>query len=40
MEFHPNITPVDAIKNQRYNQSFKKVHLLEHILETFILIDQ
>ena len=40
--FKPNITPVDVIKNQkskikdlskglRFNQRFKKVHLVEHI---------
>ena len=27
--FKPNITPVDVIKNQRFNQRFKKVHLVE-----------
>ena len=34
--FKPNITPVDVIKNQR----FKKEHLVEHILEIFIVIDK
>ena len=24
--FKPNITPVDVIKNQRFNQRFKKMH--------------
>ena len=32
MDFKPNITPVDVIK--------KKIQLVEHILETFILIDK
>ena len=32
MDFKPNITPVDVIK--------KKVHLVEHTLETFILTDK
>ena len=36
--FKPNITLVDVIKNQRFNQRFKRVHLDEHILEIFILI--
>ena len=27
--FKPNITPVDVIKNQRFNQRFKKMHLVE-----------
>ena len=27
--FKPNITPVDVIKNPRFNQRFKKVHLVE-----------
>ena len=36
--FKPNITPVDVIKNQRFNQRLKKVHLEEHILEIFILM--
>ena len=27
--FKPNITPVDAIKNQRLNQRFKKMHLVK-----------
>ena len=39
MDFKPNITSVDVIKNQKFNQRFKKVHL-RHILETFILIDK
>ena len=39
MDFKPNITPVDVIKNQKFNQRFKKVHL-RHILETFILINK
>ena len=38
MEFKPNITPVDVIKNQRFNQRFKKMHLEEYILEIFILM--
>ena len=25
----PNITPADVIKNQRFNQRFKKMHLVE-----------
>ena len=40
MDFKPNITPSDVIKNQRFNQRFKKVHLVEHILQAFILIDK
>ena len=40
MDFKPNITPVDVIKNQRFNQRFQKMHLVEHILETFNLIDK
>ena len=24
--FKPNVTPVDVIKNQRFNQPFKKMH--------------
>ena len=40
MDFKPNITFVHVIKNKRFNQRFKKVHLVEHILETFILIDK
>ena len=27
--FKTNITPLDVIKNQRFNQRFKKVHLVE-----------
>ena len=27
--FKPNITPVDVIKDQRFNQRFKKMHLVE-----------
>ena len=38
MDFEPNITPVDVIKNQRFNQRFKKVHLEEHMLDIFILM--
>ena len=38
--FKPNVTPVDVIKSERFNQRFKKVHLVEHILETFTLIDK
>ena len=40
MDFKPNISPIDVIKNQRFNQRFKKMHLVKHILETFILIDK
>ena len=40
MDLKSNISPTDAIKNQRFNQRFKKVHLEEHILEIFILIDK
>ena len=40
MDFKPDITPVDVIKNQRFNQRLKKMYLVEHILETFILIDK
>ena len=40
MDFKPNITPEDVIKNKRFNKRFKKMHLVEHILETFILIDK
>ena len=29
LSFKPNITPVDVIKNQRFNQRFKKMHLVE-----------
>ena len=29
MDFKPNITPVNVIKNQIFNQRFKKVHLVE-----------
>ena len=30
--FKPNITPVDVIKNQRFNQRFKRVQLVETFL--------
>ena len=36
MDFKQDITPVDVIKNKRV----KNVHLEEHILEIFILIDK
>ena len=36
--FKSNIANVDVIKNQRFNQRFKKMHLQKHILEIFIVI--
>ena len=39
MVVKPNMTLVSLIKSQRFSQRFKKMHLVEHMLETFILID-
>ena len=40
LSFKPNITPVDVIKNQRFNQDLKSCIWWKHILETFIRIDK